>query len=106
MKRVLLDNGKFAPYKEPKKVKSIPSQKITEKKPEQTTKKEPVKEASNEAPNEKKFELTGEETAAELKAMLDEVGVKYAKNAGKDKCMELIAPHLVESGGDSDESDL
>ena len=42
-----------------------------------------------------KFTLVGDETNKDIKALLDSVGVKYAKNANRKKLDELIAPYIL-----------
>ena len=97
MKRILLPSGKFGPFREDKKKKDL-SQII--KQPENSVPVNDVKGEELPSNEGKKFALSGGETAAELKAMLDEVGVEYAKNASKDKCLELLAPFVEEEGLD------
>ena len=41
------------------------------------------------------IEITGDETVKELKLLLKDRNISFAKNAGKEKCLELIAPFLV-----------
>lgn len=87
MKRVLLPSGKFAPYKKSMELKS-------EKKVESKIEKGLNGEMSNDI-SELKFKLSGDETRAEIKAMLDQVGVEYAKNTKTEKMLDLLGPYVI-----------
>lgn len=89
--RILLENGKFQDA--PSKPKPVPVVKA-DKAPAENTQKENT--SGGNPPNEpsKKIALSGDESVAELKAHLDTLNIAYAKNAGKEKCLELLAPHL------------
>lgn len=91
MKRILLDNGQFVPAK--KEAKKVNLKKVEKKVGE-------VKVEKKVGGPKVEVSLTGEETTPELKAKLETLGVAFAKNANKEKCLELLAPHLTESVDD------
>ena len=87
MKRVLLDSGKFMSYKE-----------VLARKEEPKVVKESVEvvESSTPAKAIGPVVLDGEETNAELKAMLDERNVEYSKSANKAKLLDALAPYMLQ----------
>ena len=94
---VLNDDGKFVPFVRPAKAKVTKPAAVKVVAP--AIDSDVVEETSLDGTEGVKlhdqYSLDGTETNKDLKLMLDNIGVKYAKTANKEKLLELLAPFLI-----------
>ena len=89
----ILVNGKFEVYTGGAAVKKTIKPEIKKAIDSDDKKEESISEEKTVETSMVK--LSGDETVKELKLMLKDRNISFAKNAGKEKCLELIAPFLV-----------